>query len=120
MEYTVKGTVVERYISDNKILPCDFCAQTGIDVRTYDKIVRGVNNYTKNRSVVFATERLYFMFYFISVFISCRKFCRQHLQAQGVYIRFRSDICPKSKRKLPRRDVLPQLFLRLRERQLWT
>lgn len=41
MEYTVNGTAIERYISENKMLPCDFCAQTGIDVRTYDKIVRG-------------------------------------------------------------------------------
>lgn len=41
MEYTVKGTKLEHYLSENGITVDDFCKQMNLDVRTYDKIIRG-------------------------------------------------------------------------------
>ncbi|MBQ6728113.1 MAG: hypothetical protein IJQ87_04150 [Clostridia bacterium] len=41
MEYTVKGTAIENYVSENGISAYEFCKRFDIDVKTYDRIVRG-------------------------------------------------------------------------------
>lgn len=41
MNYTVKGTVIENYVSENRISAYEFCKRFNIDVKTYDKILRG-------------------------------------------------------------------------------
>ena len=41
MEYTVKGTAIENYVSEHGISAYEFCKRFDIDVKTYDRIVRG-------------------------------------------------------------------------------
>lgn len=41
MDYIVKGTAIENYVSEHGISAYDFCKKFDIDVKTYDKIVRG-------------------------------------------------------------------------------
>lgn len=41
MEYTVKGTAIENYVSEHGISAYEFCKKFGIHTDTYDKIVRG-------------------------------------------------------------------------------
>ena len=41
MEYTVRGTEIENYVSEHGITAYEFCKKFDIDVRTYDKIVCG-------------------------------------------------------------------------------
>ncbi|GEM_PF-2760979 len=41
MEYTVKGTAIENYVSQHGISAYEFCKRFDIDVKTYDRIVRG-------------------------------------------------------------------------------
>lgn len=41
MDYQVTGTALEHYLSERGITADDFCKQINLDVRTYDKIVRG-------------------------------------------------------------------------------
>ena len=41
MDYIVKGTAMENYMSAHGITAYEFCKKFDIDVKTYDKIVRG-------------------------------------------------------------------------------
>ena len=41
MDYQVTGTKLEHYLSEHGIAADDFCKQINLDVRIYDKIVRG-------------------------------------------------------------------------------
>ena len=41
MEYQVKGTALERYLSERGMLPAKFCKEMHISTSTYDSIVRG-------------------------------------------------------------------------------
>ena len=41
MEYIVKGTEIENYVSNRGITAYEFCKRFNIDVKTYDKIVCG-------------------------------------------------------------------------------